>query len=135
MKSSLQLFLCVEGLPCLQEWPKPESSGYHVLVEPVRDRGQHLGMLGKLGLFSGWSSWCYQPLPTAAHTKGGAQSCVGSTHRQRCCTWLRPVAGAHPDSQCDKSGQPQGHSRLLAAGWAGPQFSCLSLQFCEQSLA
>lgn len=121
LKSSFQLFLCVEGQPCLQEWPSPAGSGYHVLVEPVRDRCQPLGMLGELGLFSGCSSGAASHCPKA----------VGSTHRQMCCTWLRLwQEPTQIPTVRDRRGQPLGHSRLLAAGWAGPQFSCLSLQLC-----
>lgn len=120
LKSSFQLFYVWKASPASRSGPILQVQGT-VFWWSQSDRCHPLEMSGELELFSGCSSWSCQPLPRG----GGQHSQTDVLHM------AQAVAGAHSyPSVRDRRGQPLGHSRLVAAGWAGPQLSCLSLQLC-----
>lgn len=59
------------------------------------------------------------PGTAAPHTEGDVQGCVGSTHWQCNCAWLRPVAGTHPVPRCERQEETGPGSSQASCCWLG----------------
>lgn len=131
LKSSLQLFYVWKASPASKSGPGLQVWGTMFWWSPSETGASTWGCWGSwdcsLAALSGATSHCpLQPTPKvvhravwAAHTDRGAARGSG--------LWQEPT---QIPTVRDRREQPLGHGRLLAAGWAGLQFSCLSLQFC-----